>query len=185
MRIACSVFLLSSVLFGCTSELSSSGEGTIEEPVVSETETVAPPSSDDLALFVGFWEGKVQMAQADIDHVKSLMDEESFNELMANNDIVASTIEFFEDGTFEMSDMARGLPFSDTWSVSGDTITLASSGADFGLGDEENAVEFRFNRSKLVPNKVPMTLSVEEDGTQLAIRGATVKIFKRKVPSTN
>ena len=165
MKHTLALLLAASLVVGCSYEerLESSGE--------SEVETVAGTVEYDAAKFVGKWVGRTEMSDEGVAKMRETMSEDELQEWLVTMKEMAPTLELLEDGTYSMSNPLLEFPTKDTWTLAGDKLTLASSG--YRTSGSWNGTFADMTEDDIVPNKEPMDLSVESDGTELVMADET------------
>ncbi len=172
MKHALAILLVASLIVGCGTDSASSND----DPVPAAL-------SADAKNLVGKWVGRPETSDEDIARMRETMSEEQIEALLSMIEEMEPTLELFEDGTYSMSNAMLQFPIKDTWTLDGDTLTLASSGVSFSRsGAAEDLSDFEgFKEEDMVPNKDPLNLSVESDGTELVMGDSTGEMTSRLV----
>lgn len=158
--------------FGCAPQDEPVDPPTARAPQQNLEPTVEEPEPVDPDLFVGTWSGKYEATGSN-----SAMSSKEATQMKGMLEAYHATLELREDGTYYLVSMVGAKPIEDEWETDGETIVLASSGAD----------ESRFSDSELgTPNSQEYTLTVADDGTLIGPdpiqQGQGAMVFRRQQP---
>ena len=157
---------ISALLFAAILLPGCSGDPSAEASDFSET--ASEYSADQ---FVGTWISKAEMPEAELERMRETWSDEEIKDSLEGMHWLEPTIELFKDGTAIMSHPMLESPIKDTWTLDGDTLTLASS----YVALSHIGIVSKNDRS-FIPNRAqhidwPFELGVKAGGTELVTDG--------------
>lgn len=154
------------LLFGCSETEVAEDAGTPEQAAVSA-------STYDLA---GTWVMDADFTEEDKVKLGEFMTDEQINKMI--DEIKSMRLVINADGTYKMPIPQMKNMMKDTWKIEGDTLILASSGMIFSSQEELDA-SYDLPEEEIVPNKIPMSLNIEADGTELVMAETSGEMTSR------